>query len=115
MASITRCAKCGIFATVTNILTQCQGADLASVAGHSYRRGGATAAYRAGAPEARVQLHRDWATLSCRIYQELTVECRAKCSRMVFEMLLTQTTCPRVPAVSPPGPLGHCEELVTQA
>ena len=45
--------------TVAKLLFACQGGDPASVSGHSYRRGMATTAFRAGVPDALLQQHGD--------------------------------------------------------
>lgn len=95
--------------TVTKILFQCQGGDPAAVAGHSYRRGMATTAFRAGVPDALMQQHGDWAGMTYRIYCELSPACRAKLTQAVFASLASRVFAPMVPADTPWGHLGDGE------
>ena len=98
-----------ILVSVTKLLFLCKGCDPSAVSGHSYRRGGATAAFQAGVPEPLVQRHVDWASLTVRIYAELSDKCRAKTTSAVFQAILNRETLTMVPAVTPWGHVGRGE------
>ena len=63
------------------------GKDPTLYAGHSLRRGGATALYIAGVPEAMIQQHGRWKSLAVRGYLESSVY-----HQMVPGMLLLKQT-----------------------
>ena len=98
-----------IFVRVTKILFACMGCDPNAVSGHSYRRGHATTAGRAGVPDALLQMHGDWAGMTYRIYQELSHACRAKLTTAVFALIKRMPCVPMVAAETPWGHLGAGE------
>lgn len=59
------------------------GMDPAEVAGHSYRRGGATFAFSAGAPDQLIQWQGIWASLTYRGYIDLPVSARMLVSQLM--------------------------------
>ena len=112
--------------TVTKLLFACQGGDPASLSGHSYRRGMATTACQAGVPDAcsmHAQLWReklgfvssvsegDWASMTYKIYCELSQECRAKLTSAVFAQFTHMAFASMLPADTPWGHLGNGEVL----
>ena len=95
----------------TKLLYVCMGKDPNQVSGHSYRRGGATTAFKAGVPDALVQQHGDWASLCYRIYQELSDAVRARATAAMFDLVRKEAVIME-DAVSPWGHSGQGERDV---
>ncbi|KAL4458597.1 hypothetical protein ABPG75_013462 [Micractinium tetrahymenae] len=60
------------------------GMDPSQVSGHSYRRGGATFAFTAGAPDQLIQQQGIWASLCYRVYIDLPLEALLLTSQLML-------------------------------
>lgn len=63
------------------------GVDPASVAGHSFRRGGASYAFRAGVPDVLIQHQGDWRSMAYREYLTLPPAKALEATRAMFRLM----------------------------
>ena len=103
------------FVSATKALYAAGGGDPAQVSGHSFRRGGATAAFQAGVPEVLMQYHGLWKSPSYKAYVELSKQTRARVTTKMFAMLQRGDQAPMLPSDSPLGHAGVTNECVGQS
>eukprot|EP00892_Ulva_mutabilis_P002404 jgi/Ulvmu1/12164/UM085_0028.1 len=65
-----------------------QGVDSESVAGHSFRRGGASYAFRAGVPDVLIQRQGDWQSMAYREFLTLPAAKALEATRAMFGLML---------------------------
>ena len=63
------------------------GVDPATVAGHSFRRGGASYAFRAGVPDVLIQHQGDWRSMAYREYLTLSPAKALEATRAMFSLM----------------------------
>eukprot|EP00892_Ulva_mutabilis_P008876 jgi/Ulvmu1/6360/UM029_0068.1 len=65
-----------------------QGVDTESVAGHSFRRGGVSHAFRAGVPDVLIQRQCDWQSMRYREYLTLPAAKALEATRAMYSLML---------------------------
>jgi hypothetical protein len=68
------------------------GLDPARYAGHSFRRGGATFAFRCGAPPAQIKEQGDWKSAAYLLYLEFDDSARARMAALMAQGILSPST-----------------------
>ena len=58
--------------------------DFSKFRGHSFRRGGATWAFRSGVPGELIQVYGDWASDAYKIYLEFSEDARLRVARRMI-------------------------------